>query len=128
MSSGLTKSLVRATNKQCAAVTTVRGATSVPVQKLRFPLATLLTLPMADQGHSVGGTGNRLLGATSALGSLGRGLEGVGRLGVHRGGGLPSLNEGCASAVAICKKINEPNATRRKMRFSFIFAPWGSGN
>jgi hypothetical protein len=79
----------------------------------------LLTLPMADQGHSLGGTGNRLLGVTSALGSLGRGL-GVGMLGVHQRGGLPSLNEGCASAVAICKKLNEPNATRRKMRFSFI--------
>jgi hypothetical protein len=87
------------------------------VQKLRRPFATL-TLPMADQGHSLGGTGNRLFGVTSALGWLGRGLAGVRTLGVQSD--LPSLNEGCANVAAICQKLSEPNATPRKRGFSFI--------
>jgi hypothetical protein len=94
-----------------------RGEISVPVQKLGRPFATL-TLPMADQGHSLGGTGNRLFGVTSALGWLGRGLAGVRTLGVQSD--LPSLNEGCANVAAICQKLSEPNATPRKRGFSFI--------
>src|SRR5215470_10614412 len=56
-------------------------------------------------GPFSGGTGNRLLGATNALGWLSRGLAGVGTLGVHESGGLSLLNEGCASVAAMCKKL-----------------------
>jgi hypothetical protein len=68
-------------------------------------------------GPFPGGTGNRLLGVTKALGWPGRGLAGVGTLGVGQSGDLPSLNEDCASVVAICEELSRPNARQRKMRF-----------